>query len=392
MIEVFEAKGDGALIQKWIKKIDTANRKAQRAGLGSPWRGVVTGVETISKKIGGVTVEEIVQVLEITGESMSKPGWSFAATVDWTADPPVIRTSPTYEGPTLPRPDSRVCEHCNTVRSRNETFLVVGPDGAVKQVGRQCLTAFTGIPLGWVSELWGLAQTFEGGSRSEPVFPVSSVVRMAVVLTDVKGYVSRNVAMQRGVPSTRDDFDLLWFGPGKDPNHWLQKRYDDLLALIKRRERSDEEVEAEVQEILAWGKSLSSADSDYLLNLHSLLGSEQVVLRNTGYLVSAPASYRRSQERTAKRAAAKAARPEVVEGRHEIQGEVKMFRWDDQWNCLKARIETTTGESLWGTIPSALVEQVEVGTVVAFTATVERSQKDATFGFWKRPTKPRIVA
>lgn len=43
---------------------------------------------------------------------------------------------------------------------------------------------------------------------------------------------------------------------------------------------------------------------------------------------------------------------------------------------------------LWGTDPRGL--RAEVGDVVSFEAAVEQSQKDSSFGFFSRPTKPAV--
>ena len=50
------------------------------------------------------------------------------------------------------------------------------------------------------------------------------------------------------------------------------------------------------------------------------------------------------------------------------------------------------GWKVWGSIPSEIFQPAEKGVRVRFTATVEPSQDDPSFGFYKRPTKAEIVA
>lgn len=401
MIEVFEVQGEPWYIQAYLDKIDKANRKAKRAGLPAGFSAIITDTVKVTRERGGLKFDVEEQVLEISGDSQSKPGWSFAATVDWSNEggQPVLHTLPTYDGPTLPRPTSKVCEHCNTVRSRKETFLVVGPDNAVKQVGRQCLTAFTGIPLGWVSLAQGVAKSdddyWASGFKIDPSFDLRSTLRLAISLIDALGFVSRNAAEQRGTRSTRDEFRLLWYGPPKGDGVWEReerKHFEWLVERLKERTRTDDEVTEEIDKIIAWGASLDSADSDYLQNLHAVLGAERVGVRSLGYTISAPAAWRRTVEREAKRAAAKAKRTTVVEGRRVITGTVKRLRTDDYGYgpTLKALIETEAGEVLWGSVPRA-IDQVMEGQQVTFTATVAQKQGDPTFGLWKRPTKASIL-
>lgn len=401
MIEVFEVQGEAWYIQAYLDKIDKANRKAKRAGLPAGFSATITDTVKVTRERGGIKFDVEEQVLEISGDSQSKPGWSFAATVDWSNEggQPVLHTLPTYDGPTLPRPTSKVCEHCNTVRSRKETFLVVGPDRQVKQVGRQCLTAFTGIPLGWVSLAQGVAKSdddyWSSGFKVDPSFDLRSTLRLAISLTDALGFVSRNAAEQRGVRSTRDEFALLWYGPPKGDTVWEREErahFDWLVETLAKRTRTDEEVTEEIDKIIAWGATLDTADSDYLQNLHAVLGAERIGRRSLGYTISAPASWRRTVQREAKRAEAKAKRTEVVEGRRVITGTVKRLRTDDYGYgpTLKALVETDAGEVLWGSVPAAIDEVME-GQRVTFTATVAQKQGDPTFGLWKRPTKASIL-
>jgi hypothetical protein len=63
-------------------------------------------------------------------------------------------------------------------------------------------------------------------------------------------------------------------------------------------------------------------------------------------------------------------------------------------HTVKMLLETTDENGgtvkLWGTRPAALVEATK-GDAVTMTATVERSDKDAAFGFYSRPTKAAII-
>ena len=48
------------------------------------------------------------------------------------------------------------------------------------------------------------------------------------------------------------------------------------------------------------------------------------------------------------------------------------------------------GARVWGTVPAAIYE-VGAGDTVTFTATFSRSDRDETFGFFKRPSKASMV-
>lgn len=88
-------------------------------------------------------------------------------------------------------------------------------------------------------------------------------------------------------------------------------------------------------------------------------------------------------------AAREAAKVPVVEGRYEIQGEVLSVKFQEsQFGGSLKMLVAVDGYKVWGSVPSDLYG-VERGDRVAFTATVEASGDDASFGFYKRPTKAR---
>jgi hypothetical protein len=116
--------------------------------------------------------------------------------------------------------------------------------------------------------------------------------------------------------------------------------------------------------------------------------------------------------RDATRAAEIAARPveilaNVPTGTVTIEGEILTTKWQESQygSTLKmlVKVETDGGAfKVWGTVPASLhgtwdtlsgayVGEASRGDVVSFTATVTRSNDDASFGFFKRPRAARIV-
>lgn len=81
-----------------------------------------------------------------------------------------------------------------------------------------------------------------------------------------------------------------------------------------------------------------------------------------------------------------AAAEDVPEGRHTVTGTiVKLEYRESQWGgSLKMALKTDRGFVLWGTVPSG-VENPQKGDKVEITATLERSERDPKFGFYKRP-------
>jgi hypothetical protein len=93
----------------------------------------------------------------------------------------------------------------------------------------------------------------------------------------------------------------------------------------------------------------------------------------------------------AQRAAEAALAADCPEGRVMVKGEVVSTRVQDSdfGSILKMLVKDDTGYKVWGTVPSAL--NVERGSRVKFTATIEVSKDDPKFGFFKRPTQAQIL-
>lgn len=99
-------------------------------------------------------------------------------------------------------------------------------------------------------------------------------------------------------------------------------------------------------------------------------------------------------ERLAEQRAAEAAISQpVVEGRIEITGEVVAVKWQD--NDFGGRLVMTVKDDrhflVWGSVPRAL-DGIAKGDRVTFTAEVERSSRDESFGFFRRPSKASRLA
>ncbi|AWY06683.1 hypothetical protein SEA_ZETA1847_49 [Microbacterium phage Zeta1847] len=104
-----------------------------------------------------------------------------------------------------------------------------------------------------------------------------------------------------------------------------------------------------------------------------------------------PAAVRVELEAIAARDAAKVAAPE---GRVELEGVIVGLKYREPYaygaaGSWAAVIECD-GFKVYGTLPSS-ISAAERGTRVAFTATLERSEDDASFAYYKRPTKARIL-
>ena len=103
-------------------------------------------------------------------------------------------------------------------------------------------------------------------------------------------------------------------------------------------------------------------------------------------------------EWAAKSAAENADAEAIVNGKQVITGEVITVKVQEGYygDTLKMLVRDDRGFKVWGTVPSALsdaayeAETTVNGSRVTFSATVEASEDDNKFGFYKRPTKAKL--
>jgi hypothetical protein len=82
----------------------------------------------------------------------------------------------------------------------------------------------------------------------------------------------------------------------------------------------------------------------------------------------------------------------VLIGKQIVTGTILSTKYvDSQYGTTyKMLVRDDRGFKVFGTVPSAIDEAVK-GDRVSFTATLEASTDDPTFGFYKRPTKPTLT-
>ena len=82
---------------------------------------------------------------------------------------------------------------------------------------------------------------------------------------------------------------------------------------------------------------------------------------------------------------------DVADGRQVISGTVlAMKNQESDWgSVLKMLVQDDRGFRVWGSVPSSLDCNRE--DQITFTATIQQSDKDSKFGFFKRPTKASVV-
>lgn len=178
-----------------------------------------------------------------------------------------------------------------------------------------------------------------------------------------------------------------------------------------KRARDEAARQARVAEFVAAHpevQALATYDgpNDFFLSLKDQLGRKgSLSERQVEAFTRAVA---RNAERDAQRAADALTATPAPSGKVTVTGEVLSTKWqeNDFGGCLKMLVRDDRGFKVWVSVPSSIaprtvwdpetheqsVTNLDAGTRVTFSATLEVSDRDETFAFGKRPTKAAIVA
>ncbi len=163
-----------------------------------------------------------IAVIEVTGPAPRIQGWTFAGVLehlqgDDGALVNILRTL--VDGvPERYRDCPPACDHCRTVRRRNDTYVVRSDAGEWKQIGRQCLVDFTGhdsaqelaAAAEWIEILDAVCADFtyddEGGfgGGGRGAWPLRLFLAHTYEVMAVKGWVSRKKTEEEDRSATAD--------------------------------------------------------------------------------------------------------------------------------------------------------------------------------------------
>lgn len=218
-------------------EIAKLNRRAVKLGvdiIDIRETGNVESVENKDEVTGLVTSVTRIIEIELTGATPKFAGWTLAATLEHTPEGNIIRTVPGIPVSLMAFKDCKpACEHCNLARNRKDTYLVTHDDGAVKQVGHDCIRDFLGHKcpqhladmaelLFSAGELCGASEGGEGngGLGDKAIFARTFMAYCARAIRQY-GYVSRKAMEEAemsgrgGNPSTKNTV-LVWMFPPKE--------------------------------------------------------------------------------------------------------------------------------------------------------------------------------
>jgi len=263
----------------------------------------------------------------VRGKAPRLAGWAFVATLEHDEGDTIIRRLPTFDKEldlsAYRDATPENCDHCHAKRRRNDTYLVQNEDGAIKQVGSNCLSDFLGHknPQQYarfcesLADLLGEFASSEGHGSAVPRYErrletKSSLAHVACMIRN-NGWKSRGRAREDGGISTSE----------------LAEK--NLLAQAQRTHERDgtpawitpsQEDEELAEKAITWVRGLTEKEisaeggNDYLYNLFTVINKDSVRARQMGIAASAIFAYQRAQERELKRKAREAGRVDAFVG------------------------------------------------------------------------------
>jgi len=301
-------------------KVEKLNKRAARHGM-VPVELRVVAAEACERMVGEGAlrraVPDVWTTVDIVGCEPCINGYRLIAKVEFNdIVGNVVRIAPgNYDDGSFERYRTiePVCEHCNSRRRRNDVFVLAGPDGCRKSVGRNCLADY--IRSGDAAALAAWAEmmdsfTFEActgdpddsdwreytGDRGNPAMPLLGYLTVVAVVKRRFGWMGRTAARDSfGGIATADDAARYLYGRGAGHERWV--RENELYACDDDRDYAGRAI--------AWAAELdSTGKSEYIDVISKIARAGVVDMRKLdGYAASILIAYDKHCEREIERKA-----------------------------------------------------------------------------------------
>ncbi len=290
------------------KRVEKINRRAVKLGV-EPIILTVTDESFDREVIENGKVKEVISYVFVvlSQNTVKLNGYQFAATIEHDEDGNVVRTVPGVEGDFIRfRTAPALCEHCNTIRRRNDTFVVLHEDGHTKQVGRNCLVDFLGSDAmraaqvaEWMIELEDAAESAERdftGGAAVRVYDLAEFLTHVALMIRENGWVSKSAASDYKTPTAilaESNMNECIAKQYREPQGWGRDADWHVLPSAEDREAADAAI--------AWAREhFGSMDinerSDFDHNMAVATAKDFLPTRRTGLAAYAVQAHRKAIE------------------------------------------------------------------------------------------------
>lgn len=291
-----------------MKKVNRIRNKCMKYGCNFHFAEVGEEFKEVKDLDGNIHVCRFILV-EAEGTAIVND-WQFIASVEHTEKGNIFSKALTeVEIPERYRTSDSICEHCNSKRTRSETFIVMNTvTGEFKQVGKSCLMDFThGLSASiaaWFSSIKKIFEEVEevpvSCGHSERYYKTVELLTYAAETIRKFGYVKsedHNSTKERTMNFLMLDKGMTRWMPESVLNQTKQD-----MKKVDFNANSDEAKEM-VNTALAWIADQESSN-DYMHNLKTVCSLNYNPWNRIGVLVSLFPTYNRELEIQARKAEA----------------------------------------------------------------------------------------
>lgn len=372
-------------------RLDRLARRADKLGCAPITLEVVeqiTETRKITDEIAGVLGERVVEfsIVRVHGEAPKIAGWTFAATIQHTEAGNILRAI-TDDDLAAFRTVGSDCDHCNKKIARRDTFVLRGDDGALRQVGRNCLADFLGHedPAHAAAFAQLLADALDGmdeyesdgygGGHAAEAFTLESFLATVSAACREFGWTSKAQAREFG-------------GEGTATTTW-----HDMTSRKPKITATDADL-ARAREAIEWAENVDPSN-DYLWNLQVIARGGKVTDRTAGLAASIIPGFDREVARRIEIEARVVPDTLAPQGKQTVRGTILSEKEvPNDWSvAIKWTLLLEDGNKVWITAPKKMLDTLNaagdgadpVGQTVEITATFTRSDRDEHFAFGKLP-------
>lgn len=231
-------------------------------------------------------------------------GWEFVAVIehmDGKGRNIVRQFNTNYDIPARYYTVRPTCEHCNTHRTRKQTYLLVNEETEeFKQVGGSCLKEFTGgldaeRLVAYISCFDKLiaGESFTGSESSRvKYFDTKYILQITAQVVKAIGYSNSN----SDAPTYLKVYKVYSFLQGY---MMPSKERDDIEAFVNKYHIDPDSSKEDVDAMIKWILNDADCSFGYMMNLRAVVDTEYVKLKHFGLLCSAVPTYNREMEKLA---------------------------------------------------------------------------------------------
>lgn len=290
-------------MERLKKKLATVRKKCELCNCDFSY--VEESPEYKTVKIDG---EEITyKYIPVTVDGVARfNSWRFVGTIEHTPAGNIIRTygEAPEQIPERFRTCSPYCEHCQTVRTRKDTYIIYNDDTRdFKQIGANCLQLYTGgLSASHVAFFVSIFDnmekytTFDNSIHYTRFYDVDEIVLTACEVVRCFGY-----------NNLRDDNNTRWVTSDIiDIRKLSDPEREKLRAKLDRAGFNVDNSREKAEKALNYFASLENPENNYLMNLKTLVACRKAERRDFGLLCSLPIAYDKATEKQERENARKA--------------------------------------------------------------------------------------